>query len=154
VTYEGFEDSDHHVSGEITIENTGTLDAEITDIEDVLGGTTIDVDCGEDFELPYTLPVGETLTCTYVEDVDGEIEGNNVVTVTTERDVYDATEPIEWGEPDPELHAVVEVKDLSELFGLELLGTLDAAEYEKGAVINFDYDKVLRVRGLRPGGMR
>jgi hypothetical protein len=141
VTYEGFEDSDHHVSGEITIVNTGTLDAEITDIEDVLGGTTIDVDCGEDFELPYTLPVGETLTCTYVEDVDGEIEGNNVVTVTTERDVYDATEPIEWGEPDPELHAVVEVKDLSELFGLELLGTLDAAEYEKGAVIHFDYDK-------------
>jgi hypothetical protein len=141
VTYEGFEDSLHHVSGEITIENTGTLDAVITAIDDVRAGDPLDVDCGEDFEFPYTLEVGETLTCTYGEDVDGEIEGDNVVTVTTERDVYDATEPIEWGDPDPELHAVVEVKDISDLFGAELLDTLEAADYEEGDVINFDYDE-------------
>jgi len=67
VTYKGYEDSDHNVSGEITIENTGDLDAVITGIDDVLDGTAIDVDCGVTF--PYTLPVGQTLTCNYSEDI-------------------------------------------------------------------------------------
>jgi hypothetical protein len=98
VTYEGYEDSGWNVSGEITIENTGGLDAVITNIEDVLAGEEIDIYCDDDpdFELPYTLPVGETLTCTYDEDVDDFIEGYNEVTVTTERDEYFADAEIIW----------------------------------------------------------
>lgn len=123
VTYEGYDDSAWNVSGDITIENTGTLDAVITDVEDWLAGTAIDVDCGVEF--PYTLPVGETLTCTY--DEDGYVEGDNEATVTTEVDEYDA-EPVAivWGDPTTEINATVNVKDISDLFGEVDLGTATA----------------------------
>ena len=125
VAYEGFEDSGYNVSGEITIENTGTVDALITSIEDVLGGTSIDIVCGVAF--PYTLAVGETLTCTYSED--GYIEGFNEVTVTTERDTYGATEPIVWNEaPDVEINETVNIEDLSSEFGTEALGSVTAPD--------------------------
>jgi hypothetical protein len=114
VTYEGYEDRDFNVSGEITIENTGSLDAVIIVIEDYLAGQLIDVYCGENFGLPYTLPVGETLTCTYNEDVESKIEGFNVATVTTERDEYSSPEePIVWGDPTTEINKTVNVKDIS-----------------------------------------
>lgn len=123
VTYEGYVDSDHNVSGEITIENTGTLDATITSVDDVLGGTAIDVDCGVTF--PYTLPAGETLTCTY--DEDGYVEGDNEASVTTERDTYQA-DPVEivWGDPTTEVNKTVTIKDISDLFGEVELGTVTA----------------------------
>jgi hypothetical protein len=122
VTYEGYQDSGWNVSGTITIENTGTLDAVITSVDDVLGGEPIDVDCGVTF--PYTLPVGDTLTCTY--DEDGYFEGYNVVTVTTERDVYGDTKPIVWGAPTTEINKTVTIKDISDLFGEVDLGTVTA----------------------------
>ena len=124
VTYEGYKDSDFNVSGVITVTNTGTLDAVITSVIDVLGGTTIAVDCGVTF--PYTLPVDKTLTCSYDEDVDSKIEGNNVVTVTTERDNYSATKPIVWGAPTTEINKTVTISDLSDLFGTLELGTVTA----------------------------
>lgn len=135
VTYEGYEDSDFNVSGYIYIENTGTLAAVITDIDDVLGGTPIDVDCGEDFELPYTLPVGETLTCTY--DEDGYFEGDNEVTVTTERDTYYADAEIIWGAPTTEVNKTVTIKDISDLFGEVELGTVTAPN---GAQFTYEKD--------------
>lgn len=123
VTYEGYEDSQHNVSGEITIENTGTLDAVITSIDDVLAGTPINVSCDGDF----SLAVGETLTCTYSEDVNSKIEGSNEVTVTTERDEYEANPvAITWGDPTTEVNATVTIKDLSDLFGEVELGTATA----------------------------
>lgn len=128
VTYEGYEDSGHNVSGTITILNDGDLDAEITSIEDVLGGTEIDVDCGEDFELPYTLPVGESIECTYDEDVGSKIEGENVATVktTANEDGYVGTADIVWGDPTTETNKTVNVMDLSDLFGEVELGSVTA----------------------------
>ncbi|MFU8772402.1 MAG: hypothetical protein ACNA8H_08285, partial [Anaerolineales bacterium] len=137
VTYLGFEDSDFNVSGEITIENSGNLDAVITAVDDMLAGDAIAVDCGVTF--PYTLEVGETLICTY--DEDGYVEGFNEVTVTTERDEYFADAEIIWGEPAEELFATVGVYDDSDLFGLVTLGTLDAADFAPGDTIPFTYDK-------------
>jgi hypothetical protein len=135
VTYEGYEDDDFNVSGEITIENIGGLDAWITDIEDILGGEEIEIDCGEDFELPYLLEVGETLVCTY--DEDGYFEGDNEVTVTTERAVYGPIEePIIWGDPDEEINETVTIKDVSDLFGEEELGSVTAPNGD-----TFTYDK-------------
>jgi hypothetical protein len=122
VTYEGYEDRDFNVSGEIKIKNIGTLDAVITSVDDVLGGTPIDVDC--DVTFPYTLPVGETLICTYTED--GYVEGYNKVTVTTERDTYFAKAEIVWGDPTNEINKTVNVKDISDLFGEVALGTVTA----------------------------
>jgi len=133
VTYEGYEDSGFNVSGEVTIENTGTLDAVITAIDDVLGGTAISVDCGVEF--PYTLPVGETLTCTY--DEDGYFEGFNEVTVTTERDEYFADAEIIWGDPTTEINKTVNVKDISDLFGEVELGTVTAPN---GATFTYNKD--------------
>ncbi len=122
VTYEGYEDSDFNVSGQVTIENTGTLDAVITSVADVLAGEPISVDFGVTF--PYTLPAGETLTGTY--DEDGYVEGKNEVTVTTERDAYVAEAAIVWGDPTPEINATVNIKDYSYLFGKRSLGTATA----------------------------
>ena len=133
VTYEGSVDSGFNVSGSITIENTGDLDAVITGVVDVLGGTAIDVDF--DVAFPYTLPVGETLTGTYSEE--GYFEGFNEVTVTTEQDVYSASEEIIWGDPDEEINATVNIKDISELFGEVDLGTVTAPNGDQ-----FTYDKL------------
>jgi hypothetical protein len=126
VTYEGFEDYGFNVAGDITIENTGTLDAVITAVDDVLAGTAIDVDCGVTF--PHTLLVGGTLTCTYSKDVDSKIAGNNEASVTTQAGfTYDA-EPVElvWGEPTNEVNKTVTIEDNSDLFDLVVLGTVTA----------------------------
>ncbi len=142
VTYEGYEDSDWNVSGEITIENTGTLDAVITGIDDFLGGEEIDVDCGEDFEFDYTLEVGDTLTCSYSEDVDSKIAGKNEVTVTTERDEYFADAEIIWGDPDEEYDASVTITDTNPGFADEYgQVVLNADDYEAGDVETFTYTK-------------
>jgi hypothetical protein len=138
VKYLGYIDADHNVSGTIKIENTGDLDATITKVEDVLGGTIISVDCGVTF--PYLLVKDAILNCTY--DEDGEFLENNVVTVTTERDEYSDTKPIIWGDPVEDVHATVVVKDASDLFGLVTLDTLNAYDYVKDQVIPFTYDKM------------
>jgi hypothetical protein len=122
VTYEDYKDSAWNVTGEITIENTGTLDAVITAVDDVLAGAPITVDCGVIF--PYMLMAGETLTCTY--DEDGYVEGFNEVTVTTERDTYFDDAEIVWGDPTTEINATVNIKDISDLFGEVDLGTATA----------------------------
>ena len=134
VTYEGYQDSAWNVSGDITIENTGDLDAVITAIDDVLAGTGIAVDCGVGFALPYALPKGATLTCTY--DEDGYVEGQNEVTVTTEVNTYDAYADIIWGNPTTEINKTINVKDVSDLFGEVALGSVTAPN---GAT--FTYDK-------------
>jgi hypothetical protein len=137
VTYLGFVDADHNVKGEITIENTGNTDAMITKIEDVLGGTLIMVNCGVTF--PYELIEGATLKCTY--DEAGKFMGDNVVTVTTEKDEYSDTVAIVWGAPVNDVHATVVVKDASDLFGTVTLGTLNAYDYDKDDIIPFEYYK-------------
>lgn len=125
VSYEGYEDSDWNVSGTITIENNGTAEAVITDIEDILGVTEIDIACGVD--LPYILPVGGTLTCTY--NVDGYIEGYNEVTVTTEVRPYEAEDVLlVWGDPTTEVNATITVVDDSDLSGEVTLGTATAPD--------------------------
>jgi hypothetical protein len=125
VSYEDYEDSGFNVSGDITVENTGTLDAVITDITDVLAGTEISVDCSG-VVFPYTLGVGNTLTCSYNVNVDDKISGKNKVDVTTKVRTYSAEAAVIWGEPTSEVNASVTIKDVSDLFGEVVLGTLDA----------------------------
>lgn len=138
VTYLGYEDYDHNVSGVITIFNDGQLPAVITAVDDVLAGMPIVVDCGVMF--PYTLPVGDTLTCTYDEDVAYKVEGFNEVTVITERADYFANAPIIWGAPALQYKDVVTVKDSNDTGGV-LPATLYAADYAAGEVISFTYSQ-------------
>jgi hypothetical protein len=88
VNYMGYDDSNFKVYGDIFIKNTGTLDAVLTDVSDSLAGVDAPVTC--EVDLPYTLLVGNTLKCTYQKYVDSKIEGNNIATVTTERDTYNS----------------------------------------------------------------
>ncbi|MDW7658764.1 MAG: hypothetical protein SCM11_16470 [Bacillota bacterium] len=127
VTYDGYDDSDWNVSGSITITNTGTLDAVITDIADVLAGAPIWIACP--VALPYTLAVGQTLVCTYSEA--GYVEGINEASITTERDVYSASAAIIWGDPTTEVNKTVHIKDISDLFGEVALGTVTAPNNAK-----------------------
>ena len=138
VTYEDYEDRDWNVSGTITIENTGDLDAVITEVVDELCEEEIEIvwvdGAGDPLDpqpvFPYTLEVGETLTGVYSVDLDEAIEDcNNEVTVYTEENDdpgYFATEPVVWGDPDEEINETVNIKDISNLFGEEDLGTVTA----------------------------
>ena len=76
-------DSDWNVSGEITITNpSGNPDAIISNVDDVLSiSGPVSVDCGVSF--PYNLPGGQTLTCTYSQNLAGPIDQTNTVTVNT-----------------------------------------------------------------------
>jgi hypothetical protein len=134
VSYEGFEDSDFEVFGQIEIENSGTLDAVITSVDDLLFDTTIHVTCEVAF--PYPLPVGDTLTCSYDEDLEGKIEGKNTVNVTTEVRTYSADADVTWGDPASEVDASVTIKDVSDLLGEVELGTVTAPNSGQ-----FTYDK-------------
>jgi hypothetical protein len=138
VTYEGYQDYGWNVSGTITIENTGTLDATINSVDDVLAGSPIDVDCSVTF--PYVLPVGGKLECTYSED--GYVEGFNEASVTTEVTTYYADPvEIEWGDPANEVNKTVNVKDVSDLFGVKDLGTVTAPNGDKFSYTkDFAYD--------------
>lgn len=143
VNYEGYEDDEFNVSGTITIENNGEADAVITSVVDQLAGTEISIlwDNNENFEFPYTLPAGETLTGIYDENVDEAIEGDNLVTVITERDEYTGEEEIIWSDPDQENYAEITVEDVSDLLGIETLGTLNAADFENENFGEFSYDR-------------
>lgn len=122
VYYQGFTDHDYNVSGTVTIENTGTAAAVITGVEDLLGGTPVNVDFGVAF--PYNLPVGDILVGTYSEN--DEFTGQNQVTVMTERDSYMASEDIIWGAPDVELLETVNIEDDSSEYGVNHLGSVTA----------------------------
>ena len=148
VTYDGFEDSLIDVEGTITIINTGTVAAFITGVDDVitLPGSDVTVvayvDCGDwSFEEDALVP-GETLVCTYDarldEYVDEVEDGFNTATVSGTFDELEdefgdpiaidafVEEPVTFGDPDVETNETVNVKDISELFGEDDLGTVTA----------------------------
>ena len=151
VTYEGFTDSNHEVTGTITITNGEPLfDARIDTVIDSLG----EVDC--DLPLPATLDAaGGALVCDY--SLTGVTEdGTNEVDVTGELiDTEDATNvyPIDETDSadfsfvmDEETDETAVVSDLSDLGNL--LGdagytladlTLDADDYTADDVISFTY---------------
>ncbi len=157
VIYKGHEDGNFNVSGEITIENMGAVDALITGVVDELAGTPVTITWPEGTEFPYTLAVEDTLTGTYSENVDGKTEGINVVTVTTERDSYSGDAVITWGDPEEELYQTVNIKDISDLFGEVDLGMVAAPndaqfDYSKafawadyGAAGSFTYDNTATI---------
>lgn len=106
-------DSGWEVEGTITITNPDSYyDAEITDVVDVVGGTTAAyVDC--DVYFPYTLGAGETLYCSYYADLYSGASVVNEVTVTTCGEVGGgtATADVIFGYPTVEIDDCVGVDD-------------------------------------------
>jgi hypothetical protein len=108
------------------------------------------VECPEDF--PFDIPAGETVDCDYEADADAAVDGTNTATVTGEFshgeaiDV-DATESYEFV-LDTELHATVDVDDLSSEFGAQDFGSLNAADMTAGDITSFDYSETFTYEGV------
>ncbi|OPY21576.1 MAG: hypothetical protein A4E24_00511 [Methanomethylovorans sp. PtaU1.Bin093] len=141
VTYKGYEDSDWAVSGEITITNSANVPIVVTKIEDTLAETPIDVVAGKVIDVYGTVtdvdctkavevPASGQLICTYSKKV--YVEGSNVVYVTyyvdEENPVTEtAIATINWEDAEvTKVNDVVNIQDISDLFGTVNLGTVTA----------------------------
>ncbi|MDF2849283.1 MAG: hypothetical protein K0R97_3265 [Oerskovia sp.] len=122
VTYGGYTDSGHTVSGVITVLNDGAGAAAVSGVTDTM---TIDgspvgvaVDCGIDFSLDVAfLEPGGELVCTYSQAVTGLVEGFNTASATTllGNTYTSGDESITWGAPANESDESVTVTDVSEV---------------------------------------
>jgi hypothetical protein len=75
-------DSAFNVSGVITVINATPFDVTISSITDVItGGYNVVPDCGVTF--PYVLDSGDTLTCTYAQDLPDDMARSNKVVVVS-----------------------------------------------------------------------
>jgi hypothetical protein len=153
VTYKGYADGMWKVFGDITIENTGNIPLRIDTVTDYIGAVAGTVDCKVTF--PHTLAVGaDPLVCLYEVDLASETKGDNTATATgkflypgtTEYASFNksGTAPFAFGDPAKQVDAEVDVKDLSDLFGEVLLGSISAKGKTVGAVTKFDYGKELK----------
>lgn len=70
------------VEGTVTVHNPSSVDATITGITDVIS-SNIHVPLQCDLQFPFTLPAGQTLTCTYRTTLPSNCTRTNKVTVTT-----------------------------------------------------------------------
>jgi hypothetical protein len=97
----GYTDSDWKVTGTITIANNTPFAATITGISDVLSGP-INAAVSCPVALPYVLPSGQTLVCTYSAGLPGAANGTNTATVATSTPLVEggtATAPYTFGDP-------------------------------------------------------
>lgn len=130
VTYDGYQDSAWNVYGDITIKNTGTLEAVITNVSDYLDNTSheiaAEVNCGVVF--PYALPVDSSLVCSYEAAMPNANAGTNTASVTTEKATYTGTKGFTFGDPATEINKTVNVKDISNHpdLGEQYLGSVTA----------------------------
>ena len=150
VTYEGYEDRDFVIYGDITIKNIST-DAAPKSITSILDNVGIEgygdvlVSCedgdGAEFtneDLPRNIAQGETWNCSYrAEIADGDAkqgdQGTNVVTVRVdgEAEPYEATDPWKFDAPTTVINNTVNVTDVSDLFGTKNLGSVTAPNDRK-----------------------
>jgi hypothetical protein len=151
VTYEGYKDYDGKVTGEITINLGGNLDAYIKTVSDYIessadiaatvGECLLDTDQAETLvTFPYLMKQGSPdIVCKYsanapiadgtnFANVAGEFRLPEGVTATYEPEPFNeqATAAVVFGDPTTEVNKTVNVKDLSDLFGEVALGTVTA----------------------------
>lgn len=81
----GVGDDHYRVSGDVSIYNPAPVSSKITEITDRIGTMTVQVDCDE--PLPYVLPAGDTLSCTYAATLPDDQTTLNTVVVHTEGEV-------------------------------------------------------------------
>jgi hypothetical protein len=108
----GYVDSAFAVSGTITIENPGDLDAVVTDVGDVISGapTTATVVCPEAF--PFTIGKGDEVDCTYSTSLPDSTSQTNTASVTLqEGTVFQGTAAVTFGSPTTAVYDTVHVTD-------------------------------------------
>jgi hypothetical protein len=89
VTRTGYTDGDWRVEGTITVSNPSPIAATINSVSDVVSGIgSATVSCvGVTF--PYSLPAGETLTCTYSASLPDADARTNTATATLQNHSFD-----------------------------------------------------------------
>ena len=104
-------DSNWAVTGTITIDNPSDQDAPIASVTDELtGGLAATVVCPVTF--PYTLPDGDTLTCTYSRSLPNGTSRTNTATATlTTGPVFTGTAPVAFTTPTTLVNDTVHVDD-------------------------------------------
>lgn len=136
------------VRGEITVHNLAPITAAINGIKDVIDNNYADLDCGV-ITFPYSLPAGETLTCSYEIDLSNTCSGTNEAVVTLKNYSYDSQEnsqevgtteysayaDFSFGEPAQEIDKCVQVED--SLYGYLGQYCAEASEYTSHA---FEYN--------------
>ncbi len=75
-------DSAWAATGTITVNNPAPIGATLAGITDVMGTSAAVVTCPTGVAFPYTLAAGATLSCTYVMDLTGPVNGTNTATVS------------------------------------------------------------------------
>jgi len=128
-----FADSDWVVSGNIVINNPGESAALIVMVEDVLpGATSLSLDCG--VTLPYELPPGGSLTCTYSAGLPDNSTRTNTATVTlADGTVYTSSAVVDFGSAT--VNEVDECIDISDTY----TGSLGTICYGDGVPKTFFY---------------
>ena len=112
VTKTGFTDSAWAVSGTITIDNPGDLDASITSVADVISGapTTAVVVCPSAF--PFTVAAGDSVDCTYSTPLPNGSAQTNTATVTLSAGtVFQGQAAVTFGSPTTTVNGTVHVTD-------------------------------------------
>ncbi|MEM0360125.1 MAG: hypothetical protein QXK06_02170 [Candidatus Diapherotrites archaeon] len=117
-------DSGWSVSGNITVSNPATIPATINSVTDAISGVgAATVNCPETF--PYSLPAGQTLTCTYSATLPDSTTRTNTATATQQNyshpfngsptpsgtTDYSGTANITFGSPTTETDECIEVTD-------------------------------------------
>jgi hypothetical protein len=108
----GFSDSDWAVAGTITIENNTPFDARIESVSDEISGFgSVSVDCV--VEVPYDLPAGQTLICSYSTPLPDGSNRTNTALATTSGIVGggEATVDVVFGAPTTEVNKEINVTD-------------------------------------------
>ncbi len=110
-----YTDSDWAVNGTITIENNSFFPATITGVNDVVTTPAAEIAapvvCPQSF--PYVLEAGKKLVCTYSAGLSNDMDGENMVTVTTSGFVSGdtGTASVIFGDPTNEVNKQVNVTD-------------------------------------------
>jgi hypothetical protein len=124
-------DSNHAVSGMISVNNPAPIDANLTAVSDVISGFgAATVDCGVSF--PYTLAAGATLNCTYSASLPDGADRTNTATATLQNTPsgthdFSGTAAVDFGVPTNETDECIDVSDTN----VGALGTVCAADAPK-----------------------
>ena len=107
-----YTDSDCEVSGVITITNPSEIDIVIDDLTDALSVYgAVSVDCGDEFEFPYTLEPAETLICSYTQALSACTDQTNTATVVVGDVSTTADADVTFSDPAKEVDECIDVSD-------------------------------------------
>jgi hypothetical protein len=111
VTKDEGTDTDHAVSGSITIENPSDQDAIIESVTDEISGVgAATVNCGVIF--PYELDEGDSLVCTYSRSLPDGTDRTNTATATLDTSqVFMGDADVTFGDPTTVVDGTIHVVD-------------------------------------------